>query len=311
MLSFGSWVTFDNQMKDDLAARVHAGGPRRRLQLLRQRRGLRRRRERGDHGSSPHRARLATLVVRPHDEAVLGHPPRPEHAQHAQPQVPHAGDRRLARTAAAGLRRHPLLPPRRPGDDAGGDGVGDERHRLGRQGAVLGHQRVVAPTRSAAPSRSPSGTTSTSRSPSSPSTTSWPRDASRTSTLRIFDDYGYGATTWSPLASGLLTGKYRDGIPDDTRGALEGYGWLAPAVAGPGGDRQGRSARGRSPTSSTARSPSSRSPGARRTRTCRRSSPAPAEPSQVHENFAALDVIDASTTTCSPGSTPRWRRPEN
>jgi len=44
---------------------------------------------------------------------------------------------------------------------------------------------------------------------------------------RLFAETGYGATTWSPLASGLLTGKYRDGIPDDSRGALPGYGWLA------------------------------------------------------------------------------------
>ena len=44
---------------------------------------------------------------------------------------------------------------------------------------------------------------------------------------RLFAETGYGATTWSPLASGLLTGKYRDGIPDDSRGALAGYGWLA------------------------------------------------------------------------------------
>ena len=44
---------------------------------------------------------------------------------------------------------------------------------------------------------------------------------------RIFAECGYGATIWSPLASGLLTGKYRDGVPDDSRGALAGYGWLA------------------------------------------------------------------------------------
>ena len=47
---------------------------------------------------------------------------------------------------------------------------------------------------------------------------------------RLFSEVGYGATTWSPLASGLLTGKYRDGIPEDSRGALEGYGWLAEEV---------------------------------------------------------------------------------
>jgi voltage-dependent potassium channel beta subunit len=44
---------------------------------------------------------------------------------------------------------------------------------------------------------------------------------------RVFAETGYGATIWSPLASGLLTGKYRDGIPDDSRGSLAGYGWLA------------------------------------------------------------------------------------
>lgn len=43
---------------------------------------------------------------------------------------------------------------------------------------------------------------------------------------RVVADHGYGNTIWSPLASGLLTGKYRDGIPEDSRGALAGYEWL-------------------------------------------------------------------------------------
>jgi len=43
---------------------------------------------------------------------------------------------------------------------------------------------------------------------------------------RLFKDYGYGATIWSPLASGLLTGKYNDGIPAGSRGALKGFEWL-------------------------------------------------------------------------------------
>lgn len=38
---------------------------------------------------------------------------------------------------------------------------------------------------------------------------------------------GLGTTTWSPLASGLLSGKYQGGIPDGSRAALKGYGWLA------------------------------------------------------------------------------------
>jgi voltage-dependent potassium channel beta subunit len=44
---------------------------------------------------------------------------------------------------------------------------------------------------------------------------------------RLYEDIGLGTTIWSPLASGLLTGKYRDGVPSDSRGALAGYEWLA------------------------------------------------------------------------------------
>jgi voltage-dependent potassium channel beta subunit len=42
----------------------------------------------------------------------------------------------------------------------------------------------------------------------------------------VIDKYGIGLTTWSPLASGQLTGKYLDGIPEGSRGALKGYEWL-------------------------------------------------------------------------------------
>ncbi len=47
---------------------------------------------------------------------------------------------------------------------------------------------------------------------------------------RLFRDYGYGSTTWSPLASGLLAGKYNSGVPKDSRGALKGYEWLRPSL---------------------------------------------------------------------------------
>ncbi|MFT5140557.1 MAG: voltage-dependent potassium channel beta subunit [Lysobacterales bacterium] len=43
---------------------------------------------------------------------------------------------------------------------------------------------------------------------------------------RMYKEHGYGSTTWSPLASGLLTGKYNNGIPADSRGALPGFSWL-------------------------------------------------------------------------------------
>jgi len=42
----------------------------------------------------------------------------------------------------------------------------------------------------------------------------------------LYHKIGLGMTTWSPLASGLLTGKYNAGDPGDTRTSLRGYGWL-------------------------------------------------------------------------------------
>ena len=44
---------------------------------------------------------------------------------------------------------------------------------------------------------------------------------------RLYEEIGLGTTIWSPLASGLLTGKYAQGIPADSRGALPGYEWIA------------------------------------------------------------------------------------
>ncbi len=49
----------------------------------------------------------------------------------------------------------------------------------------------------------------------------------------LFRDLGYGTTIWSPLASGVLTGKYNDGIPEGTRASLEGYGWLKEQIMRP------------------------------------------------------------------------------
>jgi len=42
----------------------------------------------------------------------------------------------------------------------------------------------------------------------------------------LYKDFGLGTTIWSPLASGLLTGKYNDGIPEGSRLGLEKYSWL-------------------------------------------------------------------------------------
>ncbi len=51
---------------------------------------------------------------------------------------------------------------------------------------------------------------------------------------RLYREYGLGTTIWSPLASGFLTGKYLDGVPEDSRLALSGYEWLREALLGKG-----------------------------------------------------------------------------
>jgi voltage-dependent potassium channel beta subunit len=56
------------------------------------------------------------------------------------------------------------------------------------------------------------------------------RDKVEDEFARLYDDIGLGLTTWSPLASGLLTGKYIDGVPEGSRAALEGYDWLRERV---------------------------------------------------------------------------------
>ena len=48
----------------------------------------------------------------------------------------------------------------------------------------------------------------------------------------LYAEFGMGTTTFSPLASGLLTGKYNDGIPDGSRLAREGYTWLQRGLRG-------------------------------------------------------------------------------
>ena len=121
------------------------------------------------------------------------------------------------------------------------------------------------------------------------------RDAVEKEYARLYDDIGLGTTIWSPLASGLLTGKYQRRHP--RRFARR----AAPATSGSADAVRSRplwprsSACGRSPTSSAARWPSCRWPGARRTRTCRRVITGASRPSQVVENFGAIDVLPLLT----------------
>ena len=59
------------------------------------------------------------------------------------------------------------------------------------------------------------------------------RDKVEKEYARLYREIGLGTTTWSPLASGLLTGKYNAGVPPGTRATLKGYEWLAEKITDP------------------------------------------------------------------------------
>ncbi len=55
---------------------------------------------------------------------------------------------------------------------------------------------------------------------------------------RLYEDIGLGTTIWSPLASGLLTGKYLNGVPEGSRATLPGYEWLREILTDPARNAQ-------------------------------------------------------------------------
>ena len=59
------------------------------------------------------------------------------------------------------------------------------------------------------------------------------RDRVEREYARLYRDIGLGATVWSPLASGQLTGKYNDGVPAGSRATIKGYEWLAERIVDP------------------------------------------------------------------------------
>jgi aryl-alcohol dehydrogenase-like predicted oxidoreductase len=54
----------------------------------------------------------------------------------------------------------------------------------------------------------------------------------------LYQEIGLGTTTWSPLDSGILTGKYNQGIPEDSRLDLEGFDWLRKGYESPEGQEK-------------------------------------------------------------------------
>jgi voltage-dependent potassium channel beta subunit len=123
------------------------------------------------------------------------------------------------------------------------------------------------------------------------------RDRVEREFTRLYRDVGLGLTVWSPLSSGLLTGKYNEGIPEGSRLSLEGYGMLRERVESEEGQDRIRKVRQLAPIAEdlgatlaqlaiawTLRNPdvSTTITGASR-------------PEQVDENMAALDLVPALT----------------
>lgn len=55
---------------------------------------------------------------------------------------------------------------------------------------------------------------------------------------RLYEDIGLGTTIWSPLSSGLLTGKYLNGVPEGSRATLPGYEWLRETLTDEGQNKK-------------------------------------------------------------------------
>jgi len=64
------------------------------------------------------------------------------------------------------------------------------------------------------------------------------RDKVEAEFLPLYENYGLGTTIWSPLASGILTGKYNKGIPSDSRLNLPDYQWLKDLWSGEEGKQK-------------------------------------------------------------------------
>ncbi len=125
--------------------------------------------------------------------------------------------------------RPPLLPPPRPRHSDRRDRVGHARHRLRRQGAVLGHEQWSA-EQIRRHGRSPTGRQSQETADGASRSTACSsaqgrKGISRASTAAPVSD----STTFSPLAR-ALSGKYRDGNPQGLALCAPGYDWLQGAM---------------------------------------------------------------------------------
>uniref|UniRef100_A0A673WC63 Voltage-gated potassium channel subunit beta-2-like n=1 Tax=Salmo trutta TaxID=8032 RepID=A0A673WC63_SALTR len=64
------------------------------------------------------------------------------------------------------------------------------------------------------------------------------RDKVEVQLPELYHKIGVGVMTWSPLAGGLISGKYNDGVPEDSRAAMKGYVWMKDRIFSEEGQKQ-------------------------------------------------------------------------
>jgi voltage-dependent potassium channel beta subunit len=114
----------------------------------------------------------------------------------------------------------------------------------------------------------------------------------------LYREIGLGTTIWSPLASGILTGKYNDGMPEGTRVSMEGYEWLRKMFESPDGQARIEKARQLAPVAEELGCTQSqlalawclKNPNVSTVIT------GASRAEQVVENMRALDVVDKLTS---------------
>ena len=112
-----------------------------------------------------------------------------------------------------------------------------------------------------------------------------------------YEAFGLGTTIWSPLASGLLTGKYNDGVPDDSRITLKGYEWLREIFESETGQQRLEKARQLAPIAGELGCSMAQLALAWCLKNPQVSTviTGASKPEQVVENMKALDVVDNLT----------------
>lgn len=113
----------------------------------------------------------------------------------------------------------------------------------------------------------------------------------------VLKSRGMGTTTWSPLASGLLTGKYNDGFPSDSRLGGKGMEWLRKLVVGDDGAKKIAAVKALGKVADSIDTTLPRMAIAWCLKNPHVSSVilGASRPEQLHENFTALEVVDRLT----------------